>query len=260
VIDLHCHILPGIDDGARSDGESLAIASAAGAAGVTTIVATPHIDNVHGVDIVEVLARVGRLNRLLAKEGIPVEILPGGEVAVGSIGSLSDDELSLVSLGGPSRWILLESPFSGSLAEVEAAVDDLVRRGFRPLLAHPERCAALTSVEAVLHLVERGVRVQVNAASLLGEMGGQARRSALSLVEARLVHVVSSDAHRVGQRLGAYLSLADRVRGNDPSVAPVLVAAIRDAPEHIIAGADVAAPMPRLGRRSRSRFAVRRSG
>ena len=259
MIDLHCHILPGLDDGARSDDEALAIASAAGAAGVTTIVATPHIDNVHGVDIVEILARVRILNRLLVMEGIPVEILPGGEVAMGRIGSLTDDELILVSLGGPSRWILLESPFHGSLTEVVAAVDDLVRRGFRPLLAHPERSAALSSAEAVVHLVERGARMQVNAASLLGELGGQARKSALGLVEARLAHVVASDAHRVGQRLGAYLSLADRVLGNDTSVAPVLVTAIQHAPRCIIAGAEVAAPVPRLARRTRSWLAVRRS-
>jgi protein-tyrosine phosphatase len=260
VIDLHCHILPGVDDGTRDDQEAFALARTAGEAGVTTIVATPHIDEMYGVDIVELLARVGALNSLLDAARIPVTVVPGGEVTVRRCRDLSDEELTLVSLGGASRWILLESPFTHELGEVTEAVESLLGRGFRPLLAHPERSPAFSVPEALASLIERGARTQVNAVSLLGGLGGNVRASAHRLLDARLVHAVASDSHRVGQRLGAYLSLVDRVLNNDLEVDTALVGAIRDAPEKILAGIELSAPTPRLrGSRRRPWLTGRRS-
>jgi protein-tyrosine phosphatase len=192
VIDLHCHILPGVDDGALDLADSLGMARQAAADGIAAVCATPHIRHDHDVRIGELSGRVEQLRRAVRAAGVPVTVLSGGEVAETILDRLGDDELRAVSLGGGGRWILLEprpGPLSDSLA---AAVDRLVGRGFSPLIAHPERHLAPDLSERLAAAVRRGALVQATAALL---EGGPAVDAMLGLVADGAVHVLASDAH-----------------------------------------------------------------
>ena len=139
MIDLHCHILPALDDGARDLDDSIEMARQAAAHGISVVAATPHIrSNYPDVVIEELEERVEQLNTELDAQQIPVRVVTGGEVAEPMLDRLDEDSLRRVSLGGQG-WILLE-PRPGPLSDhLEQGVEELTRRGFRSLIAHPER-------------------------------------------------------------------------------------------------------------------------
>jgi protein-tyrosine phosphatase len=191
MIDLHCHILPGVDDGSLDLADSLAMARQAVNDGIERVCATPHIRHDHDVRIEQIAGRIEDLNRALGDEGLPVEVLPGGEVAETAVGGLSDEELSLVALGG-GRWILLE-PAPGPLSDtLIARVGDLAERGHRALIAHPERHLSADMYERIAALITEGALVQATADFFLRERFADGMRM---LAEQGLVHVLGSDAH-----------------------------------------------------------------
>jgi len=191
MIDLHCHILPGVDDGALDIRDSAGLARQAAADGIEAICATPHIRHDHDVRIDEVASRVESLGRHLRDEGIPVVVLPGGEVAETAVEGLSEEELARVALGG-GRWVLLE-PAPGPLGDsLQRCVEHLSERGHRALIAHPERHLSDDMYERIAGLVVAGALVQATADFFLRE---QMAAGMLALAEAGLVHVLSSDAH-----------------------------------------------------------------
>jgi protein-tyrosine phosphatase len=191
MIDLHCHILPGVDDGALDIRDSAGLARQAAADGIEAICATPHIRHDHDVRIDEVAERVEALNRHLRGEDVPVVVLTGGEVAETAVEDLGEEELGRVSLGD-GRWILLE-PAPGPLGDsLLRRVEHLAERGHRALIAHPERHLSADMHERIARLVAAGALVQATADFFLrAEMA----TGMLSLAEAGLVHVLSSDAH-----------------------------------------------------------------
>jgi protein-tyrosine phosphatase len=195
VIDLHTHILPGLDDGPGNTAGALAMARAAVAAGTRAVATTSHINRSFGLgpeDLAE--ARAG-LSAELAAAGIELELLGGGEIAPERLPDLSDDQLRALTLG-PGGCILLECPFPPIGAAMELMVADLQRRGFSVLLAHPERSATFQREPRRLQrLVEMGATAQVTAGSLDGGFGETARRAALRMLEAGHVHVIASDSH-----------------------------------------------------------------
>jgi protein-tyrosine phosphatase len=188
LIDLHCHILPGVDDGALDVADSVAMARGAQADGISVVCATPHIRHDHDVRIPELAARVEQLNRALETAGLETRVAGGGEVAETIADRLSDEELAAVSLGGGGAWILLEprpGPLSGSLI---ATVRALRERGFRCLIAHPERHLAPDLRGRLEEAVAEGALVQVTAAQAgVPEL--------LALAADGLVHALGSDAH-----------------------------------------------------------------
>jgi protein-tyrosine phosphatase len=192
VIDVHCHVLPGIDDGAADLEDSLGMARQAEADGIEVICATPHIRHDHDVLVHELPARAEALNRELRRRGLTVDVRPGGEVAETELGGLSDEELRTISLCGTGRWVLLEpapGPLSRSLTE---AVERLRERGARSVIAHPERHLASDTVERLQDLVDRGALVQVTAAYLEDDAIAP---GLLDLAGRGLVHLLGSDAH-----------------------------------------------------------------
>ncbi len=200
MIDLHCHVLPGIDDGPETLAGSLAMARAAADAGVRTIVATPHVNWRYRNDAASIGELVERLRALLDAEGVDVELRTGAEVAMTEASQIATEELARLRLGG-GEWLLLEPPFSPIAAALQATVQDAQRRGSRVLLAHPERCPALHSDPRLLGtLVREGVLTSITAGSLVGRFGGQVKRFAMKLVEEELVHNVASDAHDLAGR------------------------------------------------------------
>jgi protein-tyrosine phosphatase len=238
VIDLHCHILPGLDDGSRDVEDSVAMARQAVADGIEVVAATPHIHPDHEVLIGELEERVGRLNAALEEARVGVRVVTGGEVSEPLLDNLDDDDLRRVSLGG-GGWILVE-PRPGPLSDhLELAVDSLTRRGFRSLVAHPERHAGADFRERLEALVAAGALIQVTAA-LIAE--GPAAPVMLELAALGLVHVLASDAH--SSRIGRPVKLShglDRLR-EVPPVAPFAQWAVREGPAGILAGNDVMPP------------------
>jgi protein-tyrosine phosphatase len=191
VIDLHCHILPGIDDGALDLEDSVAMARIGAADGIEVIAATPHIRHDHDVRIAELAMRVEEVNVELRRAGVPVTIVTGGEVAETALDGLDEEELRAVSLAGAS-WILLEprpGPLGDSLLE---SIDRLHEGGFRALIAHPERHLSDDISVRIAKLVDRGALVQGTAAYLVHE---GTREGMLALAGRGLIHVLSSDAH-----------------------------------------------------------------
>ena len=199
MIDLHSHILHGLDDGPRTLDGSLELARAAVAAGTSTILATPHVNDDRSIDAARVADGIATLRPALAEADIPLEVLPGGEIAIWRLADLDDDTLHSLALGG-GPYLLVESPFS-PVGEFEPIVLDLLTRGHRVLLAHPERCPAFhRDPPRLAELVERGVLVQITATSMTGAFGSTVRRFTSALLLEGLVHVVASDAHDAVRR------------------------------------------------------------
>ncbi len=200
MIDLHTHVLAGIDDGPDTIEGSVALARAAATAGIETLVATPHVSSRCPNDAETIGARVRELSRRLAQERVDVQVLPGAEIAISHLPSLAPEELSRLGLGG-GPWLLIEPPFAVVALGLENAVLDLLREGRRVVLAHPERCPALHRERGIVRaLVEDGVLMSLTAGSLVGRFGGEVRRYALELAREGLVHNVTSDAHDAERR------------------------------------------------------------
>jgi len=239
AVDLHCHILPGLDDGARDVDDALAMARAAQADGIAAICATPHIRHDHHVPIAELPARRAELEAAIAQDGCSTRILPGGEVAASAATTLDDHELAAVSLGAAGRWILLE-PSPGPLSDaLDTVVEELAARGFRALIAHPERHPAPDLVPRLQRLVTRGALVQATAAFLTDET---AQPGMTALARAGVVHVLGSDSH--SSRAGRPVALTpafDVLRSLQPTAAHLDWIA-RAAPIAIVRGEDVRAP------------------
>ena len=195
MIDLHCHVLPGIDDGPQTIEDSVALARAAVAAGTQTIVATSHVSWEYPNSADTVARLVAELNRRLGDEGLALEIRAGAEIAMTRLPDTPADELSRLTLGG-GRWLLVEPPFTLASTGLDVLVADLHDRGYRVVLAHPERCPAFHRDRSMLEaLVRTGALGSVTAGSLAGRFGRAVRRFSLELMRDGLVHNVASDAH-----------------------------------------------------------------
>jgi len=216
VIDLHSHILPGLDDGAVDLADALEIARAAAADGITAIAATPHVREDYPTTADAMESGVRHLRAGLEREGIAIELLPGGEVSLERLDRLSHDELRRCGLGGKSNFLLIETPYWDFPPLFGEVVDQVRSFGMNPVIAHPERNPAIQAdLGKVATLVDQGALIQVTAASLDGRLGSRTRASARKLVDAGLVHLVGSDAHTAGIR-EAGLSGACKVIGDEP--------------------------------------------
>ena len=195
MIDLHCHVLAGIDDGPQTLDDSIALARAAARNGTRTIVATPHVSWHYDNDAATIARLVEKTNAALAEAGVEVTVLAGAEVAITRAVELDPAELAALTLGG-GPWLLVEFPFTPIAEGLDSLVFELVERGHRIVLAHPERSPAFQRDPELLEsLVRGGALTSLTAGSLVGRFGGAVRRFALELAEAELVHNVASDAH-----------------------------------------------------------------
>jgi len=194
VIDLHCHILPALDDGALDLADSVAMARQAERDGIAVVCATPHIRDDHDVRIDGLPARIAVLQAELDRLGIPVRIAQGGEVAQFAADGLSAAHLRAVSLDG-GGWILLE-PAPGPLAdELPTLVERLRQRGSRTILAHPERHAGADLEQRLRALIARGCLIQWTADFIARSDAGDPDAFVLKLAHDGLVHLLASDAH-----------------------------------------------------------------
>jgi protein-tyrosine phosphatase len=240
VIDLHCHILPALDDGPTEIEDSVGMARQAFDDGIAIVCATPHIRHDHDVRIAELPERVAELNAELGRRAVQVRIAPGGEVAETALAGLDDDELRAVALGG--HWVLLE-PAPGPLSDsLPVAVAELGRRGFGALIAHPERHPAADLRERLAELVAGGALVQVTAAHLAE---GPAAPAMIELAEAGLVHLLGSDAHSsLAGRPVALAAGLERLWEQVEGLRRHIDWIAREAPAAILAGDLVEPPYP----------------
>jgi protein-tyrosine phosphatase len=245
VIDLHSHILPGLDDGAATLEDALGIAGAAVADGIRVIAATPHVRAADYPNSPEQMERqVDSLRRELLEADVQLELLPGGEIAFDILPELGDDELRRFGLAGNPRYLLLEAPYFGWPLEIEDTVFQLQLRGFTAVLAHPERNGEVqASPERLAPLVERGTLVQLTAASLDGRLGRGPQKTGLRLLELGLAHLLASDAHAPTLRQIGMSAAARQVR--DDELARWLT---EDVPAAIVEGRNIPPRPPRQAR------------
>jgi protein-tyrosine phosphatase len=196
-VELHFHLLPGVDDGPESLAESVALARAARADGTAIVVATPHIHPDYLTDTADVGGLTREVTARLRREGVALSVLPGGELAHTMVGRLDQPALERIAQGPPGRrWLLLEAPFDGLGANFTAAAHELRARGFGMVIAHPERIADGPQTRLRLDRERAlGSMVQVTADAISGAHGENVRRRALDLIRAPGVAVIASDAH-----------------------------------------------------------------
>ena len=200
MIDIHSHILPGVDDGAPSMEASLELARAAVAAGTQIMVATPHVRGDYPLDPATIAERVDAVNLKLVAEGVELRVVAGAEVSLSKAVELERSELRALCLGSGS-YILVESPYTNTVADIEGIFFDLQVAGLTPLLAHPERCPVFQNEpERLARLVDAGALCSITSGSLAGRFGSTVRRFALRLVSEGLVHDVASDSHDAVRR------------------------------------------------------------
>lgn len=211
MIDIHTHILPGVDDGAKTMDDSVQMIRQAMDAGVTAICATPHVLNQVTPDLGCRINRSFQLLRTKAREnGLNVELMLGSEIY------LRPDVISLrshsfFSLNRTGRYVLIELPLGEIPVGTDRLVYDLRLEDITPVIAHPERSLTRKNqMQEIEGLVGQGALMQVNAGSLLDHFGRLCRKMTESLLDLGLVHVVASDAHDARSRSMFALSQAYR--------------------------------------------------
>jgi protein-tyrosine phosphatase len=202
MLDLHCHILPGVDDGAATIDESLAMALFYVQDGITHAVATPHCHRHCRLLRADILPRVARLNADLVAAGVPLAVLPGSEVQVTETSAYRREfEAGLYChMGDSPAFTLLEFNWKPEQYPSDAAdlVGWLCERGTTPIIAHPERHGFFTAdPERLRRLVEAGAWLQVTVDSLLGNHGPAPESSGEELLRAYPDAVLATDAHNV---------------------------------------------------------------
>ncbi len=201
-IDIHTHILPGIDDGSSSYEESVTLARCYVNVGIKKVVATPHFipGTAWATPADKVLEMVITLQNTLDTERIDLKILPGMEIAFHK--KLADRiEQGHVLPLGDSRHYLIEPSFHGEQDSLLAALSVLLEGGNKIILAHPERIDGLRGkIENIRSLVDKGLLIQINTGSLLGYFGRSANELSQSLWERDCFHLIASDTHDMNKR------------------------------------------------------------
>jgi protein-tyrosine phosphatase len=198
-VDLHLHLLPGVDDGPPDEAAALEHAARLARDGVHEATVTPHVAHPDlPVDVATIADRTRALQAAIDAAGIALHLHPGGEIFPAGAPALGHDELDAIAHGPPgARWVLLEVPFVGIDATFLDAWRNVRRHGFGVLIAHPERAAGLLDggLRRLRPAIDDGALLQVNVSSLLGRHGPEAEAGARRLIRDRLAYVIASDGH-----------------------------------------------------------------
>jgi protein-tyrosine phosphatase len=245
MIDLHSHILPGLDDGPETLEGSLELARAAVADGIVLIAATPHVRADYPTTAGEMERGVEQLRTELEAAGIELELRSGGELELEWLASLPPAELRRFGLGGSSHYLLVETPYAGWPLELPERLFRLRADGLTPVLGHPERNPEVQAdPEARLRpLVEGGALVQLTAASVDGRLGSKARRASATLLGLGLAHLLASDAHAPAVRAVGMTAAAEAI--GDQALARWLT---WDVPAALLEGGELPKPPTRKRR------------
>ena len=200
--DIHCHILPGVDDGPQSVKESLGMARCLVAGGVKNVFATSHhiAGTAWAITPEQVHQEIQQLQALFVQEGIPLTLHAGMEIAIHPH-LLKEVERNVLLPLGRSDYYLLEPPFHALGQDLLQIVLSFKNTGKNVILAHPERIPFFQkNIRPLLSLAKQGVMMQINLGSLLGMFGKRAKSFSLQLAELDIIHFVASDAHGLTTR------------------------------------------------------------
>ncbi|WP_205520037.1 tyrosine-protein phosphatase [Virgibacillus doumboii] len=202
MIDIHCHILPGVDDGPTTLTQSIEMAERAVDHGIHTIIATPHHRNGrYNNEKQDVLVEVERLNEELSKKNMPLTILPGQEPRI--YGELvTDIENGRISpLNGFTKYVFIELPANEIPLYTRQLLFNTQLAGYIPIIVHPERNKKLLENTSILYdFVRNGALTQITASSLIGHHGKHLQKFSNKLINANLAHFIASDAHNTKTR------------------------------------------------------------
>jgi protein-tyrosine phosphatase len=210
LIDLHSHVLPGLDDGAANLGEALAICEAAIADGISVLAGTPHVRDDFPTTPEQMEAALAELRTAV---GDGLRLVPGGELDLAELGR-PREELVRFALAGNDGYLLVETPYVGWPLDIGDRLFGLLAAGITPVLAHPERNRDVQQRPGLLEpLVASGVLVQLTAGAVDGSLGKRSRETAFTMLDCGLAHLVASDGHgpsirRIGLS-GAVAALQD---------------------------------------------------
>ncbi|MDA0182371.1 hypothetical protein OJ997_18835 [Solirubrobacter phytolaccae] len=211
MLDLHSHIVPGVDDGAEDGSAAVAIVAAAAADGVRVIAATPHVRADFPTTPEQICDGVHALQRL-----VEPRIVRGAEVSLEVAGTLPPEELAAFTLAG-SRYLLVEPPYTGLPLNAGSVLFTLRLAGLIPIIAHPERNPDIQADPGRLReLVDAGALAQLTAGALTGRRGNTALRTARILLDEGLAHLVAGDAHRP---LAPNATMSAALATTDPALA-----------------------------------------
>jgi protein-tyrosine phosphatase len=250
MIDIHTHLLPGIDDGPSTWDESLDLCRLLVAEGVRTAVATPHVvDNAYECSRTSIIAAVAELNGRLDRAAIPLSVLPGGEVEMSCLRLTQPPHDEIPTLNN-TCYVLVEIPTAAQPPTLSALLFKLMSRGAIPILAHAERIQALQeNLALALEWNIAGCYFQIDAESVLGLWGNAAATVARRLIEGGLAHALASDAHSPSRRPPRLRAAQDRVaEWAGPAMTEYLVGR---GPSCFIAGNPPGAPPPCTSPRTR---------
>jgi len=242
MIDLHAHILPGLDDGAKDLDEAVRMCLVAARDGITTIVATPHVPNgTYNTTPDVIFDGVRTLNAEIERGKIPLEVLPGADIHVHEhLDSLVKNR-EVLTVNDNMRYVMVEFPRHVIPPRYIEWMFHLTLAGFTPILTHPERNTAVHGkTDIVRNWVEKGGLVQLTAMSLTGDFGPEIRKCSEELLKYQLVHVIASDAHSAKRRppvLSKAFKLASSLIG-----AEYAHKLVKEYPAAIIAGKHIDAP------------------
>lgn len=242
MIDIHCHILPGLDDVAKSIEESLEMANAAVKQGIRTVIATPHHkNNTYENPKPVILEKVAELNHALQLANTPLTVLPGQEIRI--YGEVVEDvqKHEILSLAN-SNYFLIELPSGHVPRYTERLLYDLQLEGMIPIIAHPERNQELIENPDLLYqFVKKGALTQITAGSVCGKFGKKIKGFSQQLIESNLTHFIASDAHNLVNRTNMLAEAFKQIKsryGND------MVYMFKENAELLVTGKTVFKDMP----------------
>ena len=261
MIDIHSHILPAIDDGPETLGESIEIAKKAVEAGTKTIVASPHtLNGLYRNNRNKILSEVNSFSQRLKERGIPLDVIPGADVALTPelIPCLDSGDLMTISDGG--KYLLVELQPYYIPEKIHEIIFALKTRGVTPVITHPERDALIMKNSEILDgFIERGCLSQLTAMSITGGFGKRIRTFSAHLIRSGRVHIIASDCHSSEKRppslKGAIEAAAELIGLSDA------MKMAEDIPAAVVKGEDVHIPSPLIIQKKRgwpwSRFFAR---
>lgn len=201
MIDIHCHILPGIDDGAKTAADTLIMLKVAIEEGITVITATPHHNPEYKNERPLILQKVQEVEKIIEENNLPIQVFPGQEVrAYGEV--IADYKANkLLTVADNSRFMLIEFPSDHVPGYASKLFYQMQSNGFQPILVHPERNSEIIENPNILYdFVSKGVLSQITASSVTGNFGRKIQKLTYQIIENNLTHFIASDAHNVTSR------------------------------------------------------------
>lgn len=224
MIDIHSHILPGLDDGAQNEETSLQMLKMASKGRIDTIFATPHYNLYFTSGDYETSTReCMRINSLARESGIDIDIVPGQEINIGvDVVKLYNE--GVIGCLGNTRYMLLELGYKGIENTDLEKIYEMRLRDVIPVIPHPERYDYIINKPSIVNkLMQEGCLIQINSGSILGLFGNKCRKTAELLMEHRAVHLIGSDCHSTGTRCPNVDECIKLLRKKDRENADILI-------------------------------------